>query len=161
MEDTYGVQVRVDAVKDDGDVVAAARDARDVHGLGDVLGEVGDVLEGVGAVDVGAVAEAAELGVADAALEDLCLVGEGADDAAALGAVAVEVEVAQRGRLVGRVDPVPGRRVAALVGAAVLVGPGGDAAQAALRLGLEDLADDLLRLGREELLAGVADLLVH
>lgn len=157
------MQVRVDAAKDDGDAVAAARDARDVHGLSNVLGKVGDILDSLGALcGLGAVAagELAHLCVAHTALEDLRLVGEGADDAAALGAVAVEVDVAELGRVVGAVDPVPVCRVAALAGAAVLIGPGGDAAEAAAGLGLEELGEDLLGLGLEELFRGVADLLV-
>lgn len=75
------MQVRGRAGEGDGEEVPARRDAADVQRLGHVAEEVRDELDGVGAGRVLAVADLACLGLADAALEDLRLVGEGRDDA--------------------------------------------------------------------------------
>ena len=141
-------------------IVAAAGLTSDVHGLRNVLGEVGDELDGVGTFRLGGV-ETAELGLLDAPLERLRLIGDGGNDTAIRRAVAVEVEVAEGGRIVSSVDPVPGVGVSSLRLAAMSVGPGGDAAQAAPRFRFEDLANDLLGLWREELLCSVSNLLVN
>jgi hypothetical protein len=128
--------------------------------LGDVLGEVGDELDGVGAAGVGTIV-AAKLDILDAALQSLCLVGESRDNATTGSAVTVEVQVAEFGRLIGAVDPVPGGRVTAFRLATVRICPCGDAAETTLSLGLENLANDLLGLGGEELLGSETDLVVN
>lgn len=76
-----GVEVGLDAVEDDRVVVAAACLTSDVHGLRNVLREVRDELDGVGALGFGGV-ETSELGFLDAALECLRLVGNGRNNAA-------------------------------------------------------------------------------
>lgn len=54
-----------------------------------------------------------------------CVISDGRDNAAFLGAVALIVDVAGGGRVVQRVDVVKGRREGAFGGVAVGIGPGG------------------------------------
>jgi len=158
---TYRVEIRLGTGKGDGEKVPAGSDAADVEGLRDVHGEVRDELDGVGAGLVLAVPDLARLGLGDAALEDLGLVREGANDAALEAVVAVRVDVAVGGRVIGRVDVVPRLGVRALRRLAVPVRPGADAAQATLILGLEQLREDDPSKRCQELLGCVGDLLVY
>lgn len=134
---TNRVQVGLDASKGDGEEVSSGTDTADVKRLCHVHGEMGDELDGVGARRVLAVPDLADLGVANAALEDLGLVGDGADDASFQGIVAVRVDITVGWRVVGRVDVMPCVGIFALVGLAVVVCPSTDATQTALILRLE------------------------
>jgi hypothetical protein len=155
------MQVCLDAAKRDREAITTLRDPRDMQRLCDVARKVGNELDRVGACAVLAVLDLAKLGVLDAALQDLGLVRQRADDAPALGAITVVVNVAKAGRLVRGVNPVPLRRVGALVGVPIAICPGSDAAQATLSLGLQELLDDRARPRRQELLCCVSDLLVY
>lgn len=124
------------------------------------MGEVCDELDSIGATGVGTIVTT-KLDILDAALQSLGLVGESRDDASTGSAVTVKVQVAELGRIIGAVDPVPGRGVTAFRLTTVRVCPCGDTAETTLSLGLEDLADDLLGLWGEEPLCSEADLVVN
>jgi hypothetical protein len=158
---TYRVQIRLGTGESDGEEVPAGGDAAHVQGLRDVHGEVSDELDGVGAGLVLAVPDLASLGLGDAALQDLGLVRERADDAALEAVVTVRVHVAVGGRVVGRVDVVPRLRVRALGRLPVPVRPGADAAQTTLVLGLQQPREDGPGKRGQKLLGCVGDLLVY
>lgn len=155
-----GMEVCLNAAEDDGMVVSTTSLASDMHRLSNVLSEVGDELDSIGALCVSCV-PAAKLGVLDAALEGLGLIGEGRDDTAVSSAIPVQVEVAELWRIIGAVDPMPGGGVTTLWLSTMLVRPCSDATKAALSFRLKNAADDLLGFWREELFRRIADLVMN
>lgn len=90
------MQIRLRTSKSDGEEVAACRDAADVHRLGHVTLKVCDELDSIGTGRVLAVADLACFGLSDAALKDLGLVGESANDTPLQGVIPIGVHLAFR-----------------------------------------------------------------
>lgn len=137
------VQVILAAIPQHVDAVAAPSDVLVVQRLVQVADEVDDELGGLGAQPGGQLRVERLLGV----------VGEGADDAARLLAVALVVDVARGGRVVVGVDEVERLGEAAPARVADRVGPGRDlgevvglvAAEELFEVGLSRVGDEVAR----------------
>jgi hypothetical protein len=92
--ETDRMELRLGAAERDGEVVPAARDAARVQRLGNVANEMHDPLEGLGARQVRAAFEHTGSDLVDTTGEDLGLVCDGADDAAAACTIAIVENVA-------------------------------------------------------------------
>lgn len=157
-----GVQDRVVGQAAVGDLegVAALANVRGVQRLCEIADEMGHKLERVGAVDVGAVGDLALLCAVDAVSQDHRLVGDGGHDAAALGAVTVVERVANCGRLVVTVDPVPLHRICALWRTTVRICPCCCTTDGARVGGIQDALHDFCCLMTEKTFSHEANLVV-
>lgn len=160
-ESTYRMQLGGDIGEDDFICVAPHGSPICMKRLMDISKKVRNPFQCVGARSIAASADCPGFQVLYAFPQDSRLIRDGADNAAALCAVLLIVQMAVLGRAVMGVDPVPLVGKAAFGSVCVGVCPAGCAADGPFVFGLEESCKYRCSFWLEELLSHETDLIMH